>query len=62
MRTIYFAVSPQVNGARSCFEGHRQSNIEGGIEGLHERVSEGVILLLPLKLPGFGIELVPTDL
>ena len=48
-----FAVSPQVNGACSCSDG-REAAGEGDNEVQRERVREGDILLLPLKLPDFG--------
>jgi len=39
----------------------REANSEGGGEGQHERVRQGVRLLLPLQPPGFGIELAPRS-
>ena len=53
-----FAVSPSAGKQRLLLLGGREAASEGGSKGLNERVREGGILLLPLKLPGFGGELV----
>ena len=41
--------------------GRREATIEGDSEVLHEEVREGWKLLLPLKLPGIGGEMVPRS-
>ena len=50
-----------VDKKRLFLLGGREAAIEGGNKWLNERVREGGILLLPLKLPGFVGELVPRS-
>ena len=48
-----------VGKRRLLLLGGTEAIIEGGTEGLNYTMMEGGILLLPLKLLGFGGELVP---